>query len=127
MMRSTLRPALAGLAAAAVLMTAACSADEEATGTGTATEETAGATPEETAAAEESEEGPVDVPNVTGLILETGQSNLMLAGLESELVDEAGATVQVDDPMTYLVVGQDPADGQLERGEAVTLTVEPRG
>jgi opacity protein-like surface antigen len=126
MIRSTLRPALAGLAAAAVLMTAACSADEEATGAGTATEETAGPTVEESAPAEE-EDGPVDVPNVTGLILETGQSNLMLAGLESELVDEAGATVEVDDPMTYLVVGQDPADGQLDRGEVVTLTVEPRG
>lgn len=125
MMRSTLRPALAGLAAAAVLMTTACSADEEATGAGTAAEETAEPTTEETAPVEE--EGPVDVPNVTGLILVTAQSNLMLAGLEAELVDAAGATIEVEDPMTYLVVGQDPAEGQLERGEAVVLTVEPRG
>lgn len=127
MMRSTLRPALAGLAAAAVLMTAACSADEDST----AAETTAETSSEETAAsptpAEEEEEGPVDVPNVTGLILETGQSNLMLAGLEAELVDETGATVEVEDAMTFLVAAQDPADGQLERGEAVVLTVEPRG
>ena len=126
MMRSTLRPALAGLAAAAVLMTAACSADEEST----AAETTAEASPEETAAPSapaEEEEGPVDVPNVTGLILETGQSNLMLAGLEAELVDGTGATVEVDDPLTFLIVGQDPDDGQLEPGEAVVLTVEPRG
>ena len=67
------------------------------------------------------------MPNVTGLILETGQSNLMLAGLEAELVDGTGATVEVDDPLTFLIVGQDPADGQLEPGEAVVLTVEPRG
>ncbi|WP_225754280.1 PASTA domain-containing protein [Actinotalea sp. Marseille-Q4924] len=124
-----MRPALAGLAAAAVLMTAACSAQEEPTGTATTAspEATESAEATEEPAEEEPADGPSAVPNVTGLILETGQANLMLAGLEVELVDAAGAPVEVADPMTYLVVAQDPADGELERGETVTLTVEPRG
>ncbi|MBC7290154.1 MAG: PASTA domain-containing protein [Actinotalea sp.] len=128
MMRSSVRPALAGLAAAAVLLTSACSAQDEPAGAQTpaGAESTAESTPDQTAE-EQTEDGPVDVPNVTGLILVTAESNLMLAGLESETVDETGAPVEVEDALTYLVVGQDPTDGELERGETVTLTVAPRG
>jgi hypothetical protein len=130
MKRSSVRPALAGLAAAVVLVTSACSAQEEAAGTApTASptvEETAGPTgaPEQE---EADDDGPVRVPNVTVLILETAQGNLMLAGLEAEVVDETGAPVEVEDPVAYQVVAQDPAEGELERGETVTLTVRPRG
>ncbi|EYR64639.1 hypothetical protein N866_07530 [Actinotalea ferrariae CF5-4] len=121
-----MRPALAAFAAATVLMTAACSTPEE------PAEPAATATQEETEAADdaaeqEAESGPVDVPDVSGLILGTAQGNLTLAGLETEVADEAGAPVEVEDPLAYLVVSQDPADGQLERGETVTLTVAPRG
>lgn len=129
MKRSSVRPALAGLVTAVVLVTAACSAEEEPAGTATTTspsvEETAG--PTEAPEQDESDEGPVRVPNVTVLILETAQGNLMLAGLEAEVVDESGDPIEVDDPVAYQVVEQDPAEGELERGETVTLTVRPRG
>jgi PBP1b-binding outer membrane lipoprotein LpoB len=109
-------------ALAATLVLAGCSGDD-ATETPEATEPAV----EQTAAPEAGQTGPVDVPDVTNIILETAQGNLMRKGLESTVVDESGAAVTVDDATAYVVVAQDPADGQLEAGETVTLTVVPRG
>ena len=124
-MRLTVRAGAGAVATAlaATLLVAGCSAEADSDD----------ATPEATQSAEESaapeteETGPVDVPDVTNLILETAQGNLMRAGLETEIVDETGATVAVEDATTFSVTAQDPSEGTLERGETVTLTVAPRG
>lgn len=82
----------------------------------------------ETTAAMSTDSGPADVPDVTHLILETALGNLTLLGLETEVVDESGAPVTVDDATAYTVEEQDPAAGEtLDAGATVTLTVAPRG
>lgn len=112
-------------ALAATLLVAGCSADAD---SDDATPEATQSAADESAAPEETEEtGPVDVPDVTNLLLETAQGNLMRAGLEAEVVDESGAPVTVDDATTFRVTAQDPSEGTLEPGETVTLTVEARG
>jgi beta-lactam-binding protein with PASTA domain len=68
----------------------------------------------------------VDVPDVTNLILQTAQQNIERLGLTAEVVDSSGDAVVADDPATYVVVEQDPADGTVDAGTAVTLTVESR-
>lgn len=74
------------------------------------------------------ESGPAEVPDVTHLILQTALQNLEFVGLETEVVDESGATVTVDDATAYTVTEQDPAGGEtLDAGTTVTLTVAPRG
>ena len=111
-------------ALAATLLVAGCTADAD---TDTETPETT-APAEETTAPEETEPaGPAEVPDVTNLILETAQGNLVRAGLEAEVVDESGAPVTVDDATAYTVTAQEPSEGTLEAGETVTLTVAPRG
>lgn len=111
-------------ALAATLLVAGCTADAD---TDTETPE-ATAPAEETTAPEETEPaGPTEVPDVTNLILETAQGNLVRAGLEAEVVDESGAPVTVDDATAYTVTAQEPSEGTLEAGETVTLTVAPRG
>lgn len=116
--------AAAAAALAATLLVAGCSADADSDDAAPEATPTA----EETAAPEETEEaGPVDVPDVTNLILETAQGNLLRAGLEAEVVDESGAPVTVDDATTFTVTAQDPSEGTLEPGETITLTVAPRG
>ena len=111
-------------ALAATLLVAGCSADADGDD---ATPEATQSAEESAAPAETDETGPVDVPDVTNLLLETAQGNLMRAGLEAEVVDESGAAVTVDDATTFRVVAQDPSEGTLEPGETVTLTVEARG
>lgn len=113
----------AATALAATLLLAACTADGD-SDAGDATPE---ATPTAEQSAEPEETGPADVPDVTNLILETAQGNLLRAGLEVEVVDEAGETLTVDDATTLIVTAQDPTDGTLDRGSVVTLTVKPRG
>lgn len=126
-MRLSVRTGAGAVAAAlaATLLVAGCSADADSDDT---TPEATQSAADESAAPEETEEtGPVDVPDVTNLILETAQGNLMRAGLEAEVVDESGASVTVDDATTFTVTAQDPSEGTLEPGETVTLTVEARG
>jgi len=121
---SHVRSAAAASAVLAALLLSGCTSDaDEPTepATETATEEA----PE--AQDEPEESGPVEVPDVTLLILETAQGNLMRAGLEYTIVDAAGQPVAVDDASAYRVVAQDPAEGTVEPGQTVTLTVEPRG
>lgn len=117
---TVLRTTVAALAATAVLVTAGCSADE--------TEE-----PTATPAAEETTEeggaeadGPVEVPDVTVLILETAEGNLVRAGFEVEVVDETGAPVEDEDRTAWIVTAQDPSEGTVEPGTVITLTVKPR-
>ncbi len=125
-MRLSVRTGAAAAALAATLLVAGCSADADSDDA--TPEATESAAAEESAAPAETEEtGPVDVPDVTNLILETAQGNLLRAGLEAEVVDESGAPVTVDDATTYTVSAQDPSEGTLEPGETVTLTVAPRG
>lgn len=127
-MRLSVRTGVGAVATAlaATLLVAGCSADADSDDA--TPEATASATADESAAPEETEEtGPVDVPDVTNLILETAQGNLLRAGLEAEVVDESGAPVTVDDATTFRVTAQDPSEGTLEPGETVTLTVEARG
>lgn len=115
-------PTSATRAAAAVLAAglflAGCAADGD-------------SAPEPTPTAEQTTEpaeaGPVDVPDVTNLILETARGNLLRAGLEVEVVDESGETVAVEDATALIVTAQEPAAGTLEPGAVVTLTVKPRG
>lgn len=117
MKNSVLRTGAAALAAAALLLTAGCAADEDAPETEeTSTEE----------ATEAAETGPAEIPDVTVLVLETAQANLTALGLEVEVVDETGAALEVEDPTAYQVVTQDPADGTVEPGQVVTLTVRER-
>lgn len=124
-MRLSARTGVAAAAAtlAATLVLTGCSGDDA----DTTPEATEPAAAEETTTPEPEQTGPVEVPDVTNLILETAQGNLMRKGLETEVVDETGAAVTVDDATAYLVTGQDPAEGTLEAGETVTLTVTPRG
>lgn len=119
MKNSVLRTGAAALAAAALLLTAGCAADEDAPETAetSTTEETA----EETA-----ETGPAEIPDVTVLVLETAQANLTALGLEVEVVDETGAALEVEDPTAYQVVTQSPDEGTVEPGQVVTLTVRER-
>lgn len=127
-MRLSVRTGVGAVATAlvATLLVAGCSADADSDDA--TPEATQSATADESAAPEQTDEtGPVDVPDVTHLILETAQGNLLRAGLESEVVDEAGAPVTVDDATTFTVTAQDPSEGTLEAGETVTLTVAPRG
>ena len=127
-MRLTVRTGAGAVATAlaAMLLVAGCAADAD-TETDTP-EATASAETEESVAPEESDAtGPAEVPDVTNLILETAQGNLMRVGLDAETVDEDGAAVSVDDPTAYTVTAQDPSEGTLEAGETVTLTVVPRG
>ncbi len=124
----TLHPARAGavtVALGAALLLAGCTSDAD--GDSATGEPTAQASATEEAEDAPAAEGPVEVPDVTLLILATAEGNLVRAGLESATVDAAGAPVTVDDPATYLVTAQDPADGTVEPGSTVTLTVEPRG
>lgn len=124
-MRLSVRTGAAAAAAtlAATLLVAGCSADADSDDVAPEATPTA----EESAAPETEETGPVDVPDVTNLILETAQGNLVRAGLEAEVVDEAGAPVTVDDATAFTVTAQDPSEGTLEPGEIITLTVAPRG
>lgn len=124
-MRLSARTGVAAAAAtlAATLVLTGCSGGDA----DTTPEATEPAAAEETTTPEPEQTGPVEVPDVTNLILETAQGNLMRKGLETEVVDETGAAVTVDDATGYLVTGQDPAEGTLEAGETVTLTVTPRG
>lgn len=125
-MRLSVRTGAAAAALAATLLVAGCSADADSDDA--TPEATESAAAEESAAPEETEEsGPVDVPDVTNLLLETAQGNLLRAGLEAEVVDASGAPVTVDDATTFTVTAQDPSEGTLEPGETVTLTVDPRG
>lgn len=118
--------AAAATALAATLLMAGCAADADADADSETPE--ASATAEETAAPEETEPaGPAEVPDVTSLILETAQGNLVRAGLEAEVVDESGAPVTADDATAFTVTAQEPSEGTLEAGETVTLTVAPRG
>lgn len=122
-MKSTvLRAGAAALATTAVLVLAGCAGgteDEQPTATATAEAEEQ---------AEETEESAtVEVPDVTVLILETAQGNLARNGLEVEVVDESGAPLTVDDATAYTVTAQEPAEGTVDRGSVVTLTVAPRG
>lgn len=118
-MKTAVRTGLAAAATAAVLFTAGCgndAADEPTEETTSAAEET----PTETAA-------PTEIPDVTKLILETAQGNLMRAGLEAEVVGEDGAAVDASDPTQWVVVEQDPAAGApYEEGVTVSLTVRAR-
>lgn len=120
---SVLRTTVAALATAAVLVTAGCAADEteEPTTTPTA-EETA----DEGTDGGTDADGPVEVPDVTVLILETAEGNLVRAGLEVEVVDEAGAAVESEDRTAWIVTAQDPSEGTVEPGTVITLTVKPR-
>ncbi len=126
LMRLSVRTGAVATALAATLLLAGCAADDE---TDTATPEaTESAAAEDAADAEETAPtGPAEVPDVTNLILETAQGNLVRAGLEAETVDETGAPVSVDDATGYTVTAQEPSEGTLEPGETVTLTVAPRG
>ena len=121
-MKSTvLRAGAAALATTAVLVLASCGGtdDEQPTAAATATAEAEEQEAEESAT--------VEVPDVTVLILETAQGNLARNGLEVEVVDESGAPVTVDDATAYTVTAQEPAEGTVDRGSVVTLTVAPRG
>lgn len=134
-MRLTARTTAGAVATAlaAALLVAGCAADADSdTDSDTATTDTtetteATAAPEAEEPAPEQETGPAEVPDVTNLILETAQGNLMRAGLEVATVDETGAPVTVDDATTFTVTAQDPAEGILDPGATVTLTVAPRG
>jgi hypothetical protein len=118
---SRLRVGSAVLAAAAALLVAGCTANAE-------TEPDTEATAEATAPAEETDPtAPVEVPDVTNLILDTAEGNLMRVGLEAEVVDAEGAAVTVDDATAFVVRAQEPADGTVDPGSTVTLTVELRG
>jgi beta-lactam-binding protein with PASTA domain len=108
MTHSRLRLATATLAVAAALFATGCASDGDSNG-------------------DTDTNGPVDVPDVTHLILDTAQGNLLRAGLEVTLVDADGQPVTAEDPLAFTVTDQDPADGTVEPGSAVTLTVEPRG
>lgn len=121
MTRSTLRAASAALAVAATLLVAGCTADAD-TDPGDAPNETEPAVQEEV-----DPDAPVEVPDVTNLILSTAQDTIEAKGLTVEIVDESGAGVTVDDPTTYTVADQDPVEGTVDPGSLVTLTVEPRG
>jgi len=122
MTRSTMRTVSAALAVAATLFVAGCSSDgEEST-------ETESAETETPAAQEEVDpNAPVEVPDVTNLILVTAQDTVEAKGLVVEVVDESGEAVTVDDPSTFTVADQDPIEGTVDPGSTVTLTVEPRG
>lgn len=125
-MRLSVRTGVGAVATAlaATLLVAGCSADGD-TETPETPEATQSATADESVAPEEG--GPVDVPDVTNLILETAQGNLVRAGLQAEVVDESGVPVTVDDATAFTVTAQDPSEGTLEPGGTVTLTVVPRG
>ncbi|WP_250444667.1 PASTA domain-containing protein [Actinotalea sp. C106] len=119
MKKASVRVGAAALAASVVLLTAACSSDE------TENEATEPAQEQEQEQ-EDVAEGPTEVPDVTVLILETAQSNLAALGLEIEVVDADGAAVTAEDPTQYMVTDQDPAEGTVEAGDVVTLTVRER-
>lgn len=119
MKASVLRTTVAALAASAVLLTAGCSAEESDAAETPAAEETAADQGGEVT-------GPVEVPDVTVLILETAEGNLERAGLQVEVVDASGAPVEDEDRTAWIVTDQDPAEGTLEAGETVTLVVEAR-
>ena len=112
MTRSTMRTVSAALAVAATLLVAGCSSDDADSGT--------------QAQEEVDPNAPVEVPDVTNLILMTAQDTVEAKGLVVEVVDEAGDPVTVDDPSTYTVADQDPIEGTVDPGSTVTLTVEPR-
>ncbi|MBO1750242.1 PASTA domain-containing protein [Actinotalea sp. BY-33] len=120
MKKASVRVGAAALAASVVLLTAACSSDE------TENEATEPAQEQEQEQQEDVAEGPTEVPDVTVLILETAQSNLAALGLEIEVVDADGAAVAAEDPTQYIVTDQDPAEGTVEAGDVVTLTVRER-
>ena len=119
----TARAGAAALAVTAALLVAVCTADADSGADEPEPTQTETSVPEDTA----EPTGPAEVPDVTLLILETALGNMSRAGLEVETVDASGAPVTVDDPTTYKVVAQDPAEGTLEPGQTVTLTVESRG
>jgi hypothetical protein len=123
MKTAVLRSGIALVASTTLLLTAGCAADGAAD---TADEPTTSATAEQSEQSQ-SADGPVEVPDVTLLILETAMGNLMRAGLTAEAVDETGAPVPQDDLTAWVVTAQDPADGTVDAGTAVTLTVKPRG
>ena len=116
-MNRTARTTAVALALGAGLLLSACSSPTEDEGQEPAA--TASEAPVD-------ETGPVEVPDVVLLILETAQGNLMRSDLEATVVDEAGAAVTIDDPTAWLVTAQDPAEGEVERGSSVTLTVKAR-
>lgn len=122
MTRSALRTASAALAVAATLLVAGCSSDGD-------DADTSGGAATETAAAPETVDpnAPVEVPDVTHLILQTALDTIESKGLTVDVVDESGAALTVDDATTYVVESQDPADGTVDPGSAVTLTATPRG
>ncbi|MCU1431751.1 MAG: hypothetical protein JWP95_856 [Actinotalea sp.] len=121
MHRPVIRAAVTALLSTAALLTAGCAPDGEARTETPASEAT------ETDGASGAEDSvSVEVPDVTVLLLDTAQGNLLRAGLEAEVVDESGAPVTADDPTAWRVTEQDPADGTVERGSVVTLTVVPR-
>lgn len=123
MTRSTLRTASAALAVAATLLLAGCSSDGDAD-----SDSSADATTDTTAASEDVDpNAPVEVPDVTNLLLQTAQDNIEAKGLTVEIVDESGAALVVDDATAFTVAAQDPADGTVDPGSAVTLTATPRG
>lgn len=126
-MKTAVRTGMAIAATAAVLLTAACgsdSSDEPTTETTTDTS-TETSSPEESAPAETA--APTEIPDVTLLILETAQSNLMQAGLEADILDESGATPDTSDATQWVVVEQDPEGGSpYVDGVTVTLTVRER-
>lgn len=128
MKNSVLRSGAAALAAAALLLTAGCAADEDTPESEeSATEESGAQTDtEETDGEEPAEAGPAQIPDVTVLVLETGLANLTALGLEVEVVDEDGAALEVEDATAYQITAQDPAEGTAEPGDVVTLTVRER-
>ncbi|MCL3861922.1 PASTA domain-containing protein [Actinotalea sp. K2] len=120
MKNRVVRAAATVLAVSGVLLSAACTSDPESEPAATPTQT------QEEQGQEEGVSGTVTVPDVTVLILETAQGNLERAGLEVEVVDESGAAVATDDATAWVVTDQDPADGTVERGTLVTLTVAAR-
>lgn len=122
MTRSRMRAMSAALVVAAALVLTGCSSDSD-----DATSDESSPAQTETAAQEVDPNAPVEVSDVTNLILETAQQTLEAQGLTVDVVDESGAAVTVEDPTTYTVSAQDPADGTVDPGSTVTLTVAPRG
>lgn len=123
MKTSAVRRAVVAAAAAGTLLLAGCA--DDGADVDTTDEELMDETPTDAPGAS-GQTGPVDVPDVTRLILETAEGNLLRAGLEAEVVDTDGEPVVVEDPTGYRVVDQDPAEGTLDPGSPVILTVEVR-